>query len=286
MAELEARARAGASRPLSPHLQIYKPMLTMMMSIAHRITGAALYFGMLLLAWWLIAAASGANAYAGFETFMGSLIGRLILFGYTWALLHHLLGGIRHLIWDTLHGFEPAEREMLAARHADRLDRADHRAVGRRLSGHRRPAMSAPRRIATPMRRVRGLGAARTGTSHFWLQRVTSVAGIPLTIAFIVIVIALIGRSHAAVAQILGSPLVAIIMLLFILNTAYHMWIGMQEIILDYVHEDTLKMLSLMANTFFVVRRGARLAPSPSSSFRSESEAWRATDKPMAARRR
>ena len=115
MAELEARARAGASRPLSPHLQIYKPMLTMMMSIAHRITGAALYFGMLLFAWWLIAAAAGANTYAGFETFMGSLIGRLILFGYTWALLHHLLGGIRHLIWDTLHGFEPAEREMLAA---------------------------------------------------------------------------------------------------------------------------------------------------------------------------
>ena len=115
MAELEARARAGASRPLSPHLQIYKPMLTMMMSIAHRITGAALYFGMLLFAWWLIAAAAGANTYAGFETFMGSLIGRLILFGYTWALLHHLLGGIRHLIWDTLHGLQPAEREMLAA---------------------------------------------------------------------------------------------------------------------------------------------------------------------------
>jgi len=115
MAELEARARAGASRPLSPHLQIYKPMLTMMMSIAHRVTGAALYFGMLLFAWWLIAAAAGANTYSGFETFMGSLIGRLILFGFTWALLHHLLGGIRHLIWDTLHGFEPAEREMLAA---------------------------------------------------------------------------------------------------------------------------------------------------------------------------
>ena len=115
MAELEARARAGASRPLSPHLQIYKPMLTMMMSIAHRVTGAALYFGMLLFAWWLIAAAAGANTYSGFETFMGSLIGRLILFGYIWALLHHLLGGIRHLIWDTLHGLEPAEREMLAA---------------------------------------------------------------------------------------------------------------------------------------------------------------------------
>ncbi|MGC1464617.1 MAG: succinate dehydrogenase, cytochrome b556 subunit [Pseudolabrys sp.] len=100
-------------RPLSPHLQIYRPMLTMVMSIVHRITGAALYYGMLLIAWWLIAAASGPNAYATFEAFIGSLIGRLILFGYTWALIHHTLGGIRHLIWDTGHGLEPAEREML-----------------------------------------------------------------------------------------------------------------------------------------------------------------------------
>ena len=72
MAEFEAGTAAGAERPrpLSPHLQIYKPMLTMVMSVVHRITGAALYFGMLLLAWWLIAAASGPNAYAGFEWFM------------------------------------------------------------------------------------------------------------------------------------------------------------------------------------------------------------------------
>jgi succinate dehydrogenase, hydrophobic membrane anchor protein len=106
--------------------------------------------------------------------------------------------------------------------------------------------------ILTPMRRVRGLGAAHTGTQDFWHQRITSVAGIPLTIALVVIVIALLGRSHAAVVQILGSPIVAIIMLLFIINTAYHMWIGMQEIIIDYVHEDKLKLVTLMANTFFV----------------------------------
>ena len=107
--------------------------------------------------------------------------------------------------------------------------------------------------MRTPMRRVRGLGAAHSGTRDFWHQRVTSVAGIPLTIALVVIVIALLGRSHAAVVQILGSPIVAIIMLLFIINMAYHMWIGMQEIIVDYVHEDKLKLASLMANTFFVI---------------------------------
>jgi succinate dehydrogenase / fumarate reductase cytochrome b subunit len=110
-----AELNAGPTRvrPLSPHLQIYRPMLTMMMSIVHRITGAALYFGTLLLAWWLVAAAAGPNAYANFEWFMATLIGKLILFGYTWALIHHMLGGVRHLIWDTLHGLSPSEREML-----------------------------------------------------------------------------------------------------------------------------------------------------------------------------
>ena len=115
MAELEASTTTGArrARPLSPHLQIYRPMLTMVMSIVHRITGGALYFGMVLLAWWLLAAASGPNAYATFEAVTGSIIGQIILFGFTWALLHHALGGIRHLIWDLLYGFEPAEREFL-----------------------------------------------------------------------------------------------------------------------------------------------------------------------------
>ena len=105
--------------------------------------------------------------------------------------------------------------------------------------------------LLTPARRVRGLGAAHTGTQAFWHQRITSVAGIPLTIALAIIVIALLGRSHAAVVQILGSPIVAIVMLLFIINTIYHMWIGMQEIIVDCVHEDKLKLATLLANTFF-----------------------------------
>ena len=109
-----ADTRASAERPLSPHLSIYKPMLTTMMSIVHRITGFGLYFGTLLVAWWLIAAASSPNAYAGIGSFMSSFFGRIILFGYTWALMHHMLGGIRHFIWDTGHGFGPHEREWLA----------------------------------------------------------------------------------------------------------------------------------------------------------------------------
>jgi succinate dehydrogenase / fumarate reductase cytochrome b subunit len=110
-----AEMKAPAARPLSPHLQIYKPMLTMMMSIVHRITGMGLYVGTLLLAWWFLAAGSGPAAYAHIEWLAGSIIGRLILFGYTWALIHHMLGGIRHLIWDLGYGFGPSEREWLAA---------------------------------------------------------------------------------------------------------------------------------------------------------------------------
>jgi len=112
--------------------------------------------------------------------------------------------------------------------------------------------MSEAPRLLTPMRRVRGLGAARSGTATFWHQRITSVAAIPLTIAAIVVAISLLGRSHAAVVQVLGSPLVAIIMILFVINSLYHAYIGLQEIIIDYVHEDKLKLGALMANLFFV----------------------------------
>src|ERR1700757_1466149 len=109
-----AETRIPIQRPLSPLLKIYRLTLTMLMSIVHRATGTALYLGTLLVVWWLVAAASGPNPYAGVQWFMGSLIGELILFAYTWALVHHMLGGIRHLIWDTGHGFGPGEREWLA----------------------------------------------------------------------------------------------------------------------------------------------------------------------------
>ncbi|HSI39102.1 MAG TPA: succinate dehydrogenase, cytochrome b556 subunit [Xanthobacteraceae bacterium] len=104
----------AAKRPLSPHLQIYRPMLTMMMSIVHRITGTALYFGTLLLVWWLLAAATSPAAFDFANGLAGSLIGRLVLFGYSWALIHHMLGGVRHFIWDTGNGFGPQAREWLA----------------------------------------------------------------------------------------------------------------------------------------------------------------------------
>jgi succinate dehydrogenase / fumarate reductase membrane anchor subunit len=108
-----------------------------------------------------------------------------------------------------------------------------------------------PSGMRTPLARVRYLGAARSGTRHFWHQRLTSVAMIPLTIGLIVVVFSLLGRNHAAVVQILGSSPVAVGMLLFILVSVYHMWLGMQVIIEDYVHEELSKYAALMCNTFF-----------------------------------
>lgn len=104
---------ARIDRPLSPHLQTYRWTTTMVMSILMRATGVALYFGMLLLVWWLIAASSGPAAYARVLTFSGSWIGRLIEFGFTFALMHHTLSGIRYLVWDLGYGFRPTEREWL-----------------------------------------------------------------------------------------------------------------------------------------------------------------------------
>jgi succinate dehydrogenase / fumarate reductase, cytochrome b subunit len=104
----------SAARPLSPHLQIYRPMLTMMMSIMHRITGLGLYFGIILLVWWLTAASVSDGYYDFAQGFFGHWFGRLLLFGFTWALIHHALGGLRHLLWDTGRGYDLMLVEWLA----------------------------------------------------------------------------------------------------------------------------------------------------------------------------
>ena len=113
----EASTRGAANRPLSPHLQIYKPIPTMVMSILHRITGVALYGGMLILAWWLIAAASGQEYFDFVNGIVGSWLGLLILFGFTWALVHHMLGGIKHVVQDTGRALEKHFTTKLAKVH-------------------------------------------------------------------------------------------------------------------------------------------------------------------------
>ena len=91
----------SADRPISPHLQVYRWQLTSVLSILHRAAGIVLSAGAILLVWWLVAAASGPDAYDGVANFLGSWIGLLLLFGWTAALFYHLCNGIRHLVWDT-----------------------------------------------------------------------------------------------------------------------------------------------------------------------------------------
>jgi succinate dehydrogenase / fumarate reductase membrane anchor subunit len=110
--------------------------------------------------------------------------------------------------------------------------------------------------METPLKRVRGLGSAHSGTDHFWKQRATALAGIPLTIAFLVIVLSTVGKDFATVKATLAHPLVAILMLLFVLSSVIHMRIGMQVVIEDYVHEEGPKVLLLMLNTFFAIAVG------------------------------
>jgi succinate dehydrogenase / fumarate reductase, cytochrome b subunit len=103
-----------SARPLSPHLQIYKPMLSMMMSIAHRASGIALYFGTILVVWWFAAAAHSDGYFEVVQSVYASWVGRLVLFGFTWALFHHAIGGIRHFIWDLGRGFKLPTVENMA----------------------------------------------------------------------------------------------------------------------------------------------------------------------------
>lgn len=113
MADATSGRGARPERPLSPHLQIYSPLINMVMSILHRMTGAALYAGTLLLVWWLIAAAIGPAYFDYVSSWFSTWYGQFVLIGYTWALLHHMAGGVRHFIWDTGRGYDLATIDLM-----------------------------------------------------------------------------------------------------------------------------------------------------------------------------
>lgn len=114
MADKTLGRGARPARPLSPHLQIYAMPISMIMSIVHRMTGGALYFGSALLAWWLVSAAIGPEYFDYVSSWLNTWPGWIVLFGFTWALIHHALGGIRHFIWDTIHGFDLATVDLMS----------------------------------------------------------------------------------------------------------------------------------------------------------------------------
>lgn len=114
--------------------------------------------------------------------------------------------------------------------------------------------------IKTPLGRVRGLGSAKSGTGHFWAQRVTGVANVFLTVFFLIFVISTVGKGQAGVVSALKSPLNAILMLAFVLSGIWHMRLGMQVIIEDYLHKECVKITALIANTFFAAFAGIACA--------------------------
>jgi succinate dehydrogenase / fumarate reductase, membrane anchor subunit len=111
--------------------------------------------------------------------------------------------------------------------------------------------------MRTPMAKVRGLGSAKSGTEHFFRQRMTALANVPLAIAFVILLTMLLGAPHAAFVNTMKNPLIALILLLFVVSGMVHMRLGMQVIIEDYVHEEGRKIALLIANTFFAIVIGA-----------------------------
>jgi succinate dehydrogenase / fumarate reductase membrane anchor subunit len=107
--------------------------------------------------------------------------------------------------------------------------------------------------MKTPLGRVRGLGAAHSGTGHFWLQRLTAVANLFLVTGFLIVVVSLAGRSHATAIARLTNPFIALLVIAAVISVVTHMRIGMQVIIEDYVHSESKKVLMVMANTFFSI---------------------------------
>lgn len=112
MSDAKAQPRGPHDRPMSPHLQVWRWHVTMFTSILHRATGMALYVGVLLVAGWMVALASGAHAFNDYRALLGSPLGLVVLFGLTVSFLYHLANGVRHLVWDAGKGFEPKTADM------------------------------------------------------------------------------------------------------------------------------------------------------------------------------
>ena len=195
------------------------------------------------------------GSFAMVNAVFGSWVGRLVLFGYSWALMHHMLGGIRHLVWDTGSGLGREASTRIAW-----ATLAGSVALTVLIWIAAFAARGWPWQLQTPLGKVRGLGSAREGTGHFWRQRLTAVANVPLILFFVGLLVSLNGAAYSEVRAALANPLVTLVLLLALLSVLYHMRLGMQVIIEDYVHGDLLKVALVMLNIFFALAVGVAAA--------------------------
>ncbi len=241
----------AARRPLSPHLTIFRPWLTMAMSIAHRLTGVALYVGLALIGLFLLGAGVGGWLYALTSWLATGVLGGLIVFLLTWANFHHLLGGIRHALWDRGLYMDPKGRELLAQASLCRRNRTHPdplvSQIRRGLTGDAQ--MSVPTQFTSGRS---GPGAAyvsdHEGSAHARSMRLSSVALAPLGVLSAWWLAGLVGKTLEGVRAEIGRPVPAIVLILFAVIGMIHARQGMSEIIEDYVHDAGLKEKALRAN--------------------------------------
>ena len=237
---------AHDNRPLSPDLQIYRPQLTSVLSISHRVTGIALSVGAPLLVFWLLAAAAGPQAYSTVQGFLRSWLG--------------LLPDVRMDVLLLLPSLQrhPAPRLgcRLRLRAAHDLclrvdgDRGEYgsdcsRVVRQLCCGGVRSMNR--HRMRSPLSRAQGLGSAREGVEHWWIQRVTAVALIPLTLWFTASLIALTGSDYDTFIAWLRAPFATILMVLLLIALFHHISLGLRVVVEDYVHSDRVKIPAVVA---------------------------------------
>ena len=239
-----SNSTAKRTRPLSPNIQIYRPQLTSVLSIANRITGVVLSICAVVLVVWLIAAATGPQAYAAVQGAIASWIGQIVLFGCTFAFFLHLCGGIRHLVWDTGMDSSSGRSTSRDGRWWRRASRSPWRPGSPAYLCRIEPMDR--QRMRSPLARALGLGSAKEGVEHWWMERVSAVALVPLTLWFVASIIAHTGSDYATFIAWLRTPLASILMILLLIALFYHTALGLQVVIEDYVHSGA-KFAALIA---------------------------------------
>jgi succinate dehydrogenase cytochrome b556 subunit/succinate dehydrogenase hydrophobic membrane anchor protein len=236
---------ASHPRPTSPFMlgQAYRLQLTSFTSFLHRVTGVFLALGIAALVYWLIAAATSAEAFDQAQEIAASIIGRTALLLWTGAFFYHLLNGLRHLAWDAGWGFSLDRADLQRRADADRL--------GVRLLGAGESVMASPHRnLRSDLGRVRGLGSAKEGVQHWWMQRVTAIALIPLSLWFVACIVFLLDVDRATAVDWLGSPVTLGLMSLFLIALVYHAVLGLQVVVEDYIHSHAAKITLLLLIQF------------------------------------